>query len=240
MLLFLNGRIHVGLQILICKEAPCPRDEDIFQGGTSDAERGDLFWEFPGQPCCKSIGLDMLDANLSLHDCGGYAGLRGDEFGELIGSGFFGSSEADHITANGCGEFIGSAKGDKFSGTDDADPVGSRRLLHEMRGAEGGDVVLVSEFFQGSPEIEAGSRVESRGGLVEQKHLRTDQEALGDFSPALKSAGEGLDNVIKSVRQVEGLCGLNDAGFEFRSRKPVKSASTTEVLQNGQLAVETW
>jgi hypothetical protein len=109
-----------------------------------------------------------------------------------------------------------------------------------MRGAESGDTVLTTEFFQCSPEIEAGSRVESRGGLVEQKYLRTDQEALGDFSTALKSAGEGLDYVIKSVCQVEGIRGLSDAGFEFCSRKPVKGTATTEVLQNGQLAVETW
>jgi len=107
-----------------------------------------------------------------------------------------------------------------------------------MGGAEGGDAVSASEILKGGPEIKAGAGIEPGRGLVEQKHLGADQQALGDFRTALKSPGERLDNVIEAIGQVERLHGLIDTGFKFRTLQSVEGAPTAKIFQDAQLAIK--
>ena len=90
-------------------------------------------------------------------------------------------------------------------------------LLHQMGGAEHGDTMLVSQFFQSGPKVDTGTRIKSRGGLIKKQNLRPDQETLGDLGTALETPGESLDKVVQPISEVECLGSLGNTGFEFRA-----------------------
>jgi hypothetical protein len=98
--------------------------------------------------------------------------------------------------------------------------------------------MLAAEIFESRPEIESGAGIKPSRGFVEQEHLGTDQEALGDFSATLKASGESLHEIVKTIRQVESLCGLGDSALELRSCQSIEGSATAEILKDGQFAVE--
>ena len=110
---------------------------------------------------------------------------------------------ADHFAANPRPQFFGRAIGDDFPAVDDCHPVAAFRFFHQVGGEENGHALLISQPIKRFPEIDPRTGIESGGGFVEEQNLRPMEQALGDFDPALQTAGERFDEVARTIVEVE-------------------------------------
>ena len=93
-------------------------------------------------------------------------------------------------------------------------------------------------FFHVTREVAARGRIEARGGLVHEQHLRPVQQRLGDFDAAPQPARERLHEVLAAVGQAQALHGAFHALAQYRAAQAVQVALGAQVLLHGERLVQ--
>nr|WP_263407194.1 hypothetical protein [Nocardia colli] len=92
------------------------------------------------------------------------------------------------------GELVGRAVGDDPPAGQHQDPVGELlRLVEVVRGEQDGGLLVVGQPVHQVVEFPPGFRVEARGRLVQEQHLRAADDADGDVDAAALAAGQVVD-----------------------------------------------
>src|SRR5439155_25589217 len=86
---------------------------------------------------------------------------------------------------------------------EDRDALAALGLLHVVGDEDDGDAVPCPQLRQVAEELATGRRVESAARLVEEKHLRPDDERLRELRPALEAARQPPDPLLPEVAQAE-------------------------------------
>lgn len=84
----------------------------------------------------------------------------------------------------------------------------------------------------------ARARVKTRGGLVQQQHGRTADEARAEVQAAPHPTRIGRDTTVRGVGEAEALKHLAGAPAGLDTGQPVQTADHLEVLTSAQLLVD--
>ena len=87
-------------------------------------------------------------------------------------------------------------------------------------------------------QLDPGARVEARGRLVEQQHLRIVDQRVGQAQPLLHPAREGLDVRVALVAEVDQLEQVGDHPAPAGRRQPVAAGEEVEVLPDLHVVVD--
>ena len=142
----------------------------------------------------RRVGLEMDRAELVREDALGLRPLLGIE-----------QSHVQRARSDRGLELAGGAFGDHLAVVDHRDPVGELIRLVEVLRAEQDRRPLGDERADDVPDLVAGARVEPGRRLVEEHHLRRDDEARGDVEPAPHAARVVLDQPAGRVGEAERL-----------------------------------
>ncbi len=97
---------------------------------------------------------------------------------------------------------------------------------------------LAPQLAHDGPDLVAAARVQARGRLVEEQHLRARQQAGGDVEPAAHAAGVGPGRPISRLRQVEPLEQLAGAAAGLLTGQLEQAPEHLQVLPPGQQLVD--
>jgi len=109
------------------------------------------------------------------------------------------------LAADAVLELVPGSLRDHLPAVDDRDPVGQLIGFLQVLGGQQERCPLALQFAHGGPDLIAAARIQARGRLVEEQHLRPGQQAGGDVEPAAHPAGVGPGRPVSRLRQVEPL-----------------------------------
>ena len=78
----------------------------------------------------------------------------------------------DGVAADGGPQGVGRIKGHDFSVIENGDPIGFVGFLQQVRRQHDRYAFMFAQLAQVVPQIDAGRRVQTRAGLIEQQQLR--------------------------------------------------------------------
>jgi len=101
-------------------------------------------------------------------------------------------------------ELLGSTVSRNGASPQDHDPVGEALGLLHVVGGQEHRLARMAKPFDQRPHALAGRRVKPRGRLVQEQHLWIADQADGHVYPALLTAGQAPDPLVRLVRQASG------------------------------------
>ena len=142
------------------------------------------------------------------------------------------------LAADAILELVPGSLRDHLPAVDDGDPVGQLIGFLEVLGGQQDRCPLAPQFAHDGPDLVAAARIQARGRLVEEQHLRARQQAGGDVEPAAHAAGVGPGRPVSRLRQVEPLEQLAGAAASVLAGQLEQTAEHLQVLPPGQQLVD--
>jgi len=102
-------------------------------------------------------------------------------------------------------QLVGGAAGDHAAVVDHGDAVGELVGLIQVLGGEQHCGAAGEQLADHHPDLDAASRVQAGGGLVQEQHARLADQAGGQVEAAAHPARVALDQLAGGLRQVEAL-----------------------------------
>ena len=109
-----------------------------------------------------------------------------------------------------------------LAGVHHRDAVAALGLVHEMGGEEDGHAVVARQVDQRAPEAVARDRVDARGRLVEDQHVRLVQHRDGELQALPDAERQAVGPRVGDGLQVEALEQLRDATVDLVRRQMVE------------------
>jgi hypothetical protein len=117
-------------------------------------------------------------------------------------------------------------------------PVAAAGLFQNVGGEQDRHAFVVAQALDVAREVAARGRVEPRGGLVHQQHLRPVKQGLGDFHAPPQAARKRFHNVLAAVGEAQALGGALHPGAQIGALQPVQMALGAQVLLHRQRSIE--
>jgi len=150
----------------------------------------------------------------------------------------FAGPDGETIAADRGPQLVRNALGDDFTTIDDGQGVAAFGFFHQMCGYQNRDAGFPAESFEVSPHFLPCAGIEAGARLIEEQDAGVVQESLGDFDPALQTAGESLHDLPGPIGDTETSECNGNARFQIRAAQTVEVSLMSEVLDDGQFAVE--
>ena len=117
-------------------------------------------------------------------------------------------------------------------------PVAALGFVHEMGRDENRHALIAREIDQQFPEPVARQRVDARGRLVEDQHLRLVDNRDGKRKPLADAERQIQGAMIEIIGEAEALDQFGDARLRLARRQVEQARVKIEVLPHRQLGVE--
>src|SRR3989454_4295139 len=215
---------------------PGKADEHVLEGRAPDLDRPDL----PASRRLDDSGeVRRRPLHGEPHGAVADVDLRDKGEGAERVEGWVVHREDDRITTERILQLLGGAERDDLPVVDDADPVAEAvRLLHVVRREDEGRLHLPAEAFDVVPDVLPRLGVESEGRLVEEDDWGVVQQPARNLESALHPSGEGLDEGILPVLEVDEGEELLNPLHADQLRHPIQPCVQLEVLSGGERRVD--
>jgi hypothetical protein len=110
--------------------------------------------------------------------------------------------------------------------------------LLQVLGGQENRCPLAPQLAHDRPDFIAAARIQARGRLVEEQHLRAGDEARGDVQPAAHATGIGPGRPVSRLRQAEPLQQFPGAAAGVLAGQVEQTAEHLKVLAPGQQLVD--
>jgi hypothetical protein len=135
-------------------------------------------------------------------------------------------------------ELTGRALGDDAAAVDDGDPVGELVGLLQVLRAEQDRGPPGDQGPGDLPDLPARPRVQAGGRLVEEHHLRGDDDARRDVQPPPHAARVVLGQPARGLADAERVEQLVGPRLRRRPRQPEQAPEQDQVLPAGEVLVD--
>ena len=142
------------------------------------------------------------------------------------------------LAADAVLELVPGSLRDHLPPVDDRDPVGQLIGFLQVLGGQQQRRPLAPQLAHDGPDLVAAARIQARGRLVEEQHLRARQQARRDVELAAHAAGVGPGRPVSRLRQVEPLEQLAGAAAGLLAGQLEQAAEHLQVLAPGQQLVD--
>ena len=142
------------------------------------------------------------------------------------------------LAADAVLELVPGSLRDHLPAVDDGDPVGQLIGFLQVLGGQQERCPLALQLAHDGPDLVAAARIQARGRLVEEQHLRARQQARRDVEPAPHAAGVGPRRPVSRRRQAEPLQQLAGPAPGPLTGQLEQAAEHLQVLPPGQQLVD--
>ena len=179
-----------------------------------------------GEPVRALIGLGITAADPGEQRLGPVTLPRAGQF------------HLQDLAADAVLELVPGSLRDHLPAVDDRDPVGQLIGFLQVLGGQQQRGPLALQLPHDGPDLVAAARIQARGRLVEEQHLRARQQARRDVEPAPHPAGVSPRRPVRRRRQFEPLQQLTGPAPGLLPGQVEQAAEHLQVLPPGQQLID--